>query len=448
MDLSDTIVARATPLGTGGVAIVRLSGTDAVQIVERFCRLERDRSLSELPARYMTMATISQGDQVLDHCLVVRFISPHSYTAEDVIELHLHGSPLIADQVIELALLFGARFAQPGEFTRRAFMNGKLDLTQVEALADILASESEQALFLSQRQLHGDFRREIESFRQKIIDLLALLELELDFAEDGYSFTSPVELQVLFDELESFARNLLTGYEAALRLRRGPRILLLGRPNAGKSSLFNALLGYSRALVSPIPGTTRDYLEERIAFNGVNFHIVDTAGLRQSSDILESSGIERARELSAFCDHILYLTDLTASSSDEDESEIVQIRSQLPSLSITRVFTKKDLIASSEVPGIPISILDTESIRALLEHLLAHFSVDTSERLALLNTRQAQLCSTIVSQLETARSAVRFSTEIISAELRILLRPLSELTGAIVNDDVLNHVFSSFCIGK
>ncbi len=447
MVTDDTIVARATPFGSGGVGIVRLSGANAAAIVGSFLRLPGDRSVCDVPPRYMETAAVIDADTVLDRCLVVRFEGPRSFTGEDVVELHLHGNMLIVDEVIRLAVSHGARPADPGEFTRRAFLNGKLDLTQVEGLAEVISAESQQAVHLAQRQLHGDLRRRLDAFRDRTISVLARLELELDFVEEGYEFASSSEVAALVGELRSFAADLLAGLESGVRLRRGPRILLLGRPNAGKSSLFNALVGYSRAIVSPVAGTTRDYIEERITHGGLVFHIVDTAGLRSTSDSIESAGIARAEDLSVVSDMILYLIDSRSEDLDE-ERRMVDDLARRTGVAVTPVLTKMDLVHMVWSGRIHTSVHDPASIRALLDHLVASYAVDTTERIALINERQASLLQRIVDILDAIPGPEELPTELLSTELRALLQPLSELTGATVNEHILNSIFSSFCIGK
>ena len=346
MDTNDTIIARATPLGTAGVAIVRLSGPTAFAITDSIFRPVGYDSFVAVPPRYLASGTIYSGDRIIDQCLAVRFPNPHSFTGDDVVEFHLHGNVLIAEQVIDICTAAGVRLATPGEFTKRAFMNGKIDLTQVEALADLLASESEQALSIAQKQLHGELRRRLDDFRAELLRVLALLELELDFVEDGYHFASIEQMNGLLNALREFVDRLLGSYHTGNRLRNGPRVLLLGRPNAGKSSLFNAFVGYSRALVSSVEGTTRDYLEERISYGGVQFRFVDTAGLRSTSDAIEAEGVSRAYDLLGVADHIFYLIDGSA-GGEAVEAELAHARNlgdNFPTATFSVVFTKADVV--------------------------------------------------------------------------------------------------------
>lgn len=445
----DTIVARATPLGTAGVGIVRLSGPGACSIADRIFRPAGSRSFLDLPPRYLAGGTIMMEDRILDQCLAVRFQNPHSFTGDDVVEFHLHGNLLIAEHVINLCIGQGARLATAGEFTKRAFLNGKIDLTQVEALADVLASESEQALFIAQRQLHGELRDRLQAFRDRLLKILALLELELDFVQEGYHFASIEQVEGLLEGLRSFVGSLLSTYQTGARLRRGPRVLLLGRPNAGKSSLFNALVGHTRALVSPVAGTTRDYLEEPVAYGGVQFRFVDTAGLRSTEDLLEAEGVARAIDLVSTADHLLYLIDgVDQEHINAEIGEIARLQQQFPSTVCTPVFTKSDLRSTGNKGALACSVGDRDSLRAILDHLLQGYTSALSESIALLNHRQFLLLDSMRQNLAGISYTSLSDTELLSDDLRALLRPLSELTGDVVNDDVLNTLFSSFCIGK
>lgn len=434
-------------MGVAGVAIVRLSGPGAFDVADRVFTPSSYTSIAEVPVRYLCGGVIVMQGQLLDQCLAVRFRAPGSFTGDDVVEFHLHGNMLIAEQVINLCIRHGARLASPGEFTRRAFLNGKIDLTQVEALADVLAAESEQALFIAQRQLHGELRARLQDFRERLLKVLALLELELDFVQEGYLFASVEQVTGLLDELRSFVSGLIASYQTGVRLRRGPRILLLGRPNAGKSSLFNALIGHSRALVSAIEGTTRDYLEETVSHGGVQFRFVDTAGLRATSDSIEAEGVSRALDLIATADHVLYLIDGTASEMVEAEmSRVDELRGMSKSSTFIPVLTKSDR-HDRQIDGcLRCSIHDRSSLTLLLDHLLAGYSTTLADSIALVSHRQFVLLNAMKDRLDEV--AYVSETELLSADLRTLLRPLSELTGDVVNDDILNLLFSSFCIGK
>lgn len=393
------------------------------------------------------------NNEQIDNCLVVRFQAPYSFTGENVVELHLHGNPFLVDLIIQIAVDYGARLAKPGEFTKQSFLNGKIDLTQVEALAFLIQSESQQALIISQKQYNGELNTKLISFREQIIQILSYIELELDFVEDGYSFSNSDVLDKLLSDLKLFCTSLLLSYNSSNWISQGPRILLMGRPNAGKSSLFNSFLGYSRSLVSTQAGTTRDYIEEKIIYNGLSMRFIDTAGIRQTTDHIESEGVRLAQELISMSDHVIYLID----SSDKLnlKSEILNFTTltiQYPVIKFKIVFTKSDLLLENQKQNLVFdciycSIYKTESIIGLLNYLFNNYSINNTEQIALLNQRQFLIIKGIENHL-VGLSVDLKNSELLSADLRYILMLISELTGETSNEDILNNIFSSFCIGK
>jgi tRNA modification GTPase len=496
----DPIVARATPLGQGAVGIVRLSGEGVIDIADRLFVPGGKTTFRNVPVRELAYGEVRAVEEngskttLLDRALGVRFQAPHSFTGEDVVELHLHGNPLIIESVVEACVRAGCRLAEPGEFSRRAVMNGKMDLTQAEGLADLIRAESERALALAHRQMGGEFSKRLASFRKDLIDLLALVELELDFVQEGYELLPRERLVKTLEGLHRFSVELLDAFRAGDRLRRGPRVLLLGRPNAGKSSLFNAFVGFSRALVSDIPGTTRDYLEERVVHRGHVMHILDSAGLRETVDPIESEGVGLSSSLIPLSDAVLYLIDSTETHDvQREEARMFEQRvGDNPDVAFLPVLTKSD--ATDQNPAetwsemtktgeqaITCSVYQRETVEHLLDSVLDRLfaaSTDgmaassTSEQLYLLTERQKLLIEQVKGQIEsvlgsighemthsgspggvhlnTNESQVEFpvETELISEDLRHLLEPLSQLTGELTNEDVLDAVFSGFCIGK
>jgi tRNA modification GTPase len=448
-DWEGTIVARITPLGYGGVGVVRLSGADAFVIVDRFVRVSGSASIRGVPPRYMVPAVIESGGEVWDRGLAVRFQSPRSFTGEDVVELHLHGNPLIVDRVVELAQRAGARVAQAGEFTMRAVLNGKLDLIQAEAVGETIAAESADAVRIAQRQLGGELSARLNTLRQRVVDAIARLELELDFSEEGYAFLGSDELDRLLSALRDEVETLLRNFRSGARLRLGPRVLLLGRPNAGKSSFFNAVLGYSRALVSDVAGTTRDYLEERLVHRGLVLHLVDTAGLRSTEDELEAEGVRRAWSLAADADFALYLVDaLDPSAVAASGSELDEFRAAYPDVPVARVWTKVDSndIGLADRSGLSVTISDSATIDRVLDHVAGVCRPALTDMAALVTERQAALLEEMRAALVGIDRSV--DQELIAADLRLLLGPLSRLVGEVSNEDVLDSVFRNFCIGK
>ncbi|HVK39054.1 MAG TPA: tRNA uridine-5-carboxymethylaminomethyl(34) synthesis GTPase MnmE [Candidatus Kapabacteria bacterium] len=445
-DWEGTIVARSTPLGHGAVGIVRLSGRDAVTIADRFVRVGSGSSLADLPARYLGGAVIERDGAAWDRCLVVRFEGPRSFTGEDVVELHVHGNPLIVDGVVDLAVSLGARRATSGEFTMRAVLNGKLDLLQAEAVGEAITAESEVAIRIAQRQLGGELSRAVAELRRRVIDAIARLELELDFAEEGYSFVAGDELRALVGDLRRQIESLLRSFRGGERLRTGPRVILLGRPNAGKSSFFNSVLGYSRALVSDVAGTTRDYLEERVVHGGLVIHLVDTAGLRSTEDLLEAEGVRRSWRLIGESDLALYLVDASdAEAVEASGRELAAFEEAYPDVRIERVWSKVDRV-SAPPSGLRCSLVDPASVDAILDRIATLCARTQTGDAALVSQRQAS----ILKEMESILADVQLEggAELLSADLRRLLEPLGALSGDVSNEDVLDAVFGNFCIGK
>lgn len=443
-DWEHTIVARITALGHGAVGIVRLSGHEAYSIADWFVRVERYDSLRDVPARQFANAVAIIDDAVWDRCLVVRFGAPRSFTGEDVVEIHLHGNPLILDRVIECAVSHGARPAGPGEFTMRAVLNGKLDLLQAEAVGEAIAAESAAAVTIAQRQLGGELSRQFHELRDRVVHAVARLELGLDFVEEGYSFLSDEEVGKLVDDVRHQVDALLRNFRSGARLRRGPRVVLLGRPNAGKSSFFNAVLGYSRALVSDRAGTTRDYLEERLVYGDVILHLVDTAGLREATDIVEAAGVQQTLLVAGEVDLALYLVDASDKSAvAASVDEIDAIHAMYADIPLVRVFTKRDVRSAD---GLSCSVEDPDSIDHVLGEIVRLTSRNAVGANALVTERQATSLREMKIILD--RIDTRTETEVLSVDLRSLLDPLSSIVGEISNEHVLDAVFRDFCIGK
>ncbi len=446
--VSDTIIALSTPFGSSGIAVVRLSGHQSFSIVDKFFKLRHATTLVDIPAKFMNLGEIWIDNRLIDQGFVVRFISPQSYTGEDVVELHLHGNMLIVGQIIDYAVACGARLATSGEFTRRAFLNGKMDLTQVEALSDVIVTESARELEIAQRQLRGELRNKFEVFRKRLIELLALLELELDFAEEGYTFVSETDLQSFLESLLKYCQDLTRVVSNGTLRRKGPQILLLGSPNAGKSSLFNAFVGFSRSIVSPLPGTTRDYIEESLYYHSTLFRFVDCAGLRETSNVIEAAGVERTQELIEMSDLVLFLVDGSSPFLETEYKIFEDLSTSHSAVAFQLVHTKADLYCHRFQGYVYCSILDLSSISCLLD--LIHSTADTqnSEAITLLSQRQYHILMDICGVVSGILTSLPTLTEILVAELRRILIPLSHLTGVITTDDVLNQIFASFCIGK
>jgi tRNA modification GTPase len=451
MTSHDTICALATPAGTGGVAIIRVSGTRAIHCTDQLVKTSTPGSIGESVPRMMVPMVVSDGDSVLDRGLAVFFPDPHSYTGEDVIELHVHGSMVVVEAILDLLVKAGARLAEPGEFTRRAFLNGKLDLTQVEGLSDVIAAEDRLGLEMAQRQLGGELGRRYEGFRQDLLRLLGRLELELDFIEEGYSFLDRSEINEWLCSLLSQVEELIACYRSGGVRSTGVRVVLVGEPNAGKSSLFNALVGYGRSIVSPLAGTTRDYVEETVMVDNRLWRFVDTAGLRPTEDFIEGMGIERAYGAIGSAEIVLFLIDSVSDANQQQRSLSVfhELNQRFPDCCFVLCWSKSDLTdAAYSEPGIRISIEIAVSLQNLWSELnttaLLIKGVDSFS----ISLRQKDLLEQMKQVVLQVLDSIDEPSEVLSSELRRLFDPLSRLTGRISVDDVLSEVFASFCIGK
>ena len=475
-DSSTTIVARATPPGRGSVAIVRLSGPRSFAIADQLFHPFSDPPLfSEHPPRTFVFGALiipasESTDLPIDQPLAVRFTAPHSFTGDDVVELHLHGNPFLVEIVIDACVLLGAHPAAPGEFSRRAFINGKMDLTQVEALASLIASESRQALSTSQGRLSGDLHQRIHSFRIELVRFLSLLELELDFVEEGYSLAPLSVLETTLRSFHVFVQGILSDAGRSRTTSHGPRILIAGKPNAGKSSLFNALLGQSRAIVSDIPGTTRDYLESTLFFDGTLYHVYDTAGIRMTTDPVEESGIDSVHRLLHDIDYLLFLVDSSLPSSAfnkalRDAVDFVSSNSSghlFPFLILSKndlasppfsAMSHIDAVAGSFVEALSISTGNSSSISHLITTLHHHALMHLHPSHGVATERQRSIFLHLDEQFSSLLSSDsllsdHIDTEILSFEIRQILSSLDELSGASISEEVLDVVFSQFCIGK
>jgi tRNA modification GTPase len=446
----DTIVAAATPPGRGGIGIVRVSGPKAPEIAAVM--------LGEVPQpRRVTFSRFMDGQQQpIDAGLALFFPAPYSYTGEHVLELHAHGGPLVLEAVIVRALELGARRAQAGEFTQRAFLNDKLDLAQAESIADLIDAGSREAARAAMRSLQGEFSAMVQGLTEAIIDLRTYVEAAIDFPEEEIDFLADRE----FTERIQIVRDHFGGVEQSARqgrlLRDGMTVVIAGRPNAGKSSLLNRLAGYEAAIVTPIPGTTRDVLRERIALDGMPLHVLDTAGLREGASEIEEEGIRRAHAEMMRADRVLFVIDSAADpSGDSYEEERERLPADVP---VTLIFNKCDLAMGIPVadtvsgpPRVTISALNGQGIDSLSTHLKSCMGYSTLEA-GTVSARQRHL-DDLARARHCVEEAARLLTEhrggeLVAEELRQAQQALGEITGEFTTEDLLGRVFSSFCIGK
>ena len=440
---SDTIAALATPWGTGAVALIRISGPEAVAITDKIFRGRQTLAGAE-PGR-VARGNIRHEDRTIDEVLVTVFRAPKSYTGEDVVEISGHGGPVVADEVLRSVFAAGARPAEPGEFTRRAFLNGKMDLTQAEAVMDLISARGEAAAKAAVSQLAGRLGREIEELRSSTMTALAHLEAFIDFPEEGIDPESGRALLARVEGLTASIDRLLGTADQGRMLREGVRLVIHGRPNAGKSSLLNLLLGYDRAMVSEIPGTTRDTIEENLTLRGIPFRVIDTAGLREATDDpLEREGMRRTREHLADADIALRVIDAAEREGipQRGGNEII-------------VLNKIDLLAGSYLPegAVPLCCLDARGLDKLVDALVDRTKItpcEKREEAVAINARHQDCLRRAKESLAAARASLERADapELTAVELREALTAIGEITGGSDSDDVLGEIFRSFCIGK
>jgi tRNA modification GTPase len=439
----DTIAALATPWGSGAVALIRISGPGAVAVADKVFRGRR--GLAEVEAGRVTRGTIERDGRSVDEVLVAVFRAPKSYTGEDVVEISGHGGAVVSDEVLRAVFAAGARPAESGEFTRRAFLNGKMDLTQAEAVMDLISARGEAAAKAAVSQLSGRLGREIEELRAATMTSLAHLEAFIDFPEEGIDPESGRALLGRVEVLQSSIDRLLGTADQGRMLREGVRLVIHGRPNAGKSSLLNLLLGYDRAMVSEIPGTTRDTIEENLTLRGIPFRVIDTAGLREATDDpLEQEGMRRTREHLAKADVALRVIDAAEweAMPQHGDNEIV-------------VLNKIDLLDGRKIPEgvVPLCCLDARGLDTLVDALVERTRIappGTREEAVAINARHQDCLRRAKESLAAARASLERADapEFTAVELREALAAIGEITGGSDSDDVLGEIFRNFCIGK
>jgi tRNA modification GTPase len=450
MTRSDTIVAAATPPGRGGVGIVRISGPKTPELAAVM--------LGELPsARQACVARfLDARGEPIDAGLALFFPAPRSYTGEHVLELHGHGGPLVMEALVARALELGARRAQPGEFTQRAFLNDKLDLAQAEAIADLIDAGSRAAARAAMRSLQGEFSAMVRGLTEAVIELRTYVEAAIDFPEEEIDFLADREIAERFAALDHHFAGVLESARQGRLLREGMTVVIAGRPNAGKSSLLNRLAGYDAAIVTPLPGTTRDIVRERIHLDGMPLHILDTAGLRQGGDLVEEEGIRRAQAEMQRADRVLFVIDATV---DPAAGAFQEEQARLPAdVPVTLVFNKCDLVAGLPLPDtlagpqrIMLSALSGQGLDALRAHLkscMGYQSIDSGAISARARHLEALGSAREHTRVARAQLTERRAGELVAEELRAAQQALGEITGEFTSEDLLGRIFASFCIGK
>ena len=463
MHLDDTIVAIATPPGRGGIGVVRLSGAEARAISKPMLRLAHGYDFEAGRAHFGELIEPSTRERI-DEVIVTFFAKPHSYTTEDVVEISCHGSPVVLRHVVQMAMARGARLAEPGEFTMRAFLNGRIDLTQAEAARDLIESQTLYQAQVAARQLEGALSKRLQPAKQKLVELIAIMEAGVDFAEDDVAVIPDAQILSRIAAIRAPLEELLASFAFGKVVHEGLTLAIVGRPNVGKSSLFNRLVERERAIVTATPGTTRDLVSETVAIGGIPVRLVDTAGIRTALDEAESIGVRKSMEALAEADMVLIVLDpMTGGAGNAElDSELLgktEGRARLVVLNkVDLVPTVRNSMSSYYVPPLKLkecvatSALTGEGIEKLRTKILQLFGGDGAQQESglLTNVRQQKLVEDSIAALDKAAAAVPLRTphEMVLLDLYSALRPLDDITGATTADDILNLIFSSFCIGK
>ena len=448
------IAAIATPVGEGGIAVIRVSGRDAISIVNQAFQ---GKNLTTQPSHTVHFGKIIDKNGLpVDEVLVTLFHSPKSYTGEETVEISCHGGVLVTQKVLETVLDLNVRAAEAGEFTHRAFLNGKLDLDQAEAVADLIHAKSLKAVDAAHQQLEGRLGGHIKQFRQQIIDATAMIELELDFIEEDVEFANKEQLTNLLSELETEIHSLLDTYETGRLVKDGVKTVIMGRPNAGKSTLLNTLVGKERAIVTDIAGTTRDTIDVDWNFEGLLFKLIDTAGLRETQDVVEAEGVRRSQQAFEQADLVVYLKDLSHPFTDEERAEIARFQQQAGETPFILVGNKADVEADTEWRtefDIKISAKEGNQITAL-KTLLKNRALENkhydASSLLVTSTRHRDALKKANEHVKAALKglALGMTGDFLSIDLRAALNELGTITGEITNEHILDSIFSRFCIGK
>ena len=453
----ETIIALATPNGLGAISVIRISGKEAIKITEKLFKGKNNKILSKQKSHTVHLGHLLKNGHELDEVLISLFKEPHSYTGEDTVEISCHGSTYIQKEIIDLFIDQGIRVANPGEFTLRAFINGKMDLNQAEAVADLIASENEGSHKLAMQQMKSGFSNDLKKLRSELLHFSSMIELELDFSQEDVEFAERDEFKKLTNKIKSELKVLIDSFQSGNVLKNGISVAIAGKPNAGKSSLLNTLLNEDKAIVSEIPGTTRDSIEDSLIIDGINFRFIDTAGLRETEDIIESKGIERTKEKIKKAKILLYLFDVNDTNIDEIKSKTDSFKRK--DLSILLVRNKIDLkienknllnnLKNSEI--IEISATDSESVSKLKKRLVNEVDIlNPYTDVIISNSRHYEALIKALKAIEEVNKGLKenISGDLLSVDIRRSIEYLAEITGEITNDDVLGNIFANFCIGK
>ena len=453
----ETIIALASPNGLGAISVIRISGLNAISITEKLFKPKGNKKLSNQKSHTVHLGHLIKNGYELDEVLVSLFKGPHSYTGENTIEISCHGSTYIQQEIIDLFIENGIRVANPGEFTLRAFINGKMDLNQAEAVADLIASENEGSHKLAMEQMKNGFSNDLKKLRAELLHFSSMIELELDFSQEDVEFAERSEFKKLTIKIQSELEKLIDSFKSGNVLKNGISVAIAGKPNAGKSSLLNTLLNEDKAIVSDIPGTTRDSIEDSLVIDGINFRFTDTAGLRETKDVIESKGIEKTKEKINSARILIYLFDSNDTSFKEINSDLESFKRE--DLSILLVRNKVDLKNTNQIlinelekfEIIEISANNAESVNLLKKRLINEINIlNPYTDTVISNSRHYEALMNALKAIEEVNIGLKndISGDLLSVDIRKSIEHLAEITGEITNDDVLGNIFANFCIGK
>ncbi|MDR6733309.1 tRNA uridine-5-carboxymethylaminomethyl(34) synthesis GTPase MnmE [Sphingobacterium sp. 2149] len=450
----DTIVALATSSGTNGaIAVIRVSGQHAIKITNE---IFKGKNLLQQASHTIHFGTIRDGEEIIDEVLVSLFVAPNSYTRENSVEISTHNSKYIIERVVGLLIKKGARAARPGEFTLRAFLNGGMDLSQAEAVADLIASNSAASHQIAMQQMRGGFSNQLKSLREDLIHFASLIELELDFSEEDVEFANRDQLKNLINKIQVIVQKLIQSFEQGNVLKNGVPVVIAGKPNVGKSTLLNAFLNEERAIVSDIAGTTRDTIEDEINIHGVNFRFIDTAGIRETADVIEAKGVERTREKMKQARLIIYLFDPTQDRVEEVQSQLPEIENfHIPFVTI---INKSDLLSEEQKASyrtlnpLYISAKEQTGVEELKDELINRVQLGNlnTDDVMVTNIRHVEALQKTAYSLERVIYGIDnpVTSDFLAMDIRQALYHLGEITGTVSTDDLLDNIFSKFCIGK
>jgi tRNA modification GTPase len=461
----ETIVALASPSGAGAIAVIRISGKDAITIASQVFQSVSGKDITKQKTHTLHLGHIVDGNKVLDQVLLSLFKGTNSYTGENTIEISCHGSIYIQQQIIQLLLRKGCRMAQAGEFTLRSFLNGKMDLSQAEAVADLISSDNEASHQIAMQQMRGGFSSEISKLREELLNFASLIELELDFAEEDVEFADRTQFKELLKRIEFVLKRLIDSFAVGNVIKNGIPVAIVGEPNVGKSTLLNALLNEERAIVSEIAGTTRDTIEDELVINGIGFRFIDTAGIRETEDVVESIGIKKTFEKIEQAQVVIYLIDSSQLSLDNEnlkevQIELEKIKNQFPLKALLVIGNKADKLLETEILNLTaqiptillLSAKEKQGIDDLKDKLISFINTGAlrNNETIVTNTRHYDSLLKALDEIQKVKYDLQtnLSSDLMAIDIKQALYYFGEITGEVTNDELLGNIFANFCIGK